>query len=435
MATVDPVYEINGSDIPTGVKGTFRALRHRNFRLFFIGQMISVTGMWMQVVAQSWLVYRLTGSAVLLGVVGFVGNLPSFVFAPLAGVLADRWNRHRLLVATQVASMIQALLFAVLILTNVIAVWHIIVLSCLLGFINAFDMPIRQSFVPDMLDRKDDLSNAIALNSTMVNGSRLIGPSIAGILIAAVGEGYCFLINGLSFIAVIGALLAMKGYRKQKKVRHEPVWQGLKVGFSYVFGFPPLSAIILLLALVSLLGMPYVILMPIFAKTILGGGPNTLGFLMAATGIGALVAAIYLASRNNVRGLGKMVGVSTGIFGLGLVLFSFSRSFPLSVALMAVTGFGMITQMAGSNTVLQTITEEDKRGRVMSFYTMAFRGMAPFSSLLAGGLASAIGAPYTLLISGLCTMLGALWYSRKVSSLRQLCPTGDVFGPVAPNAR
>jgi MFS family permease len=432
MATGNSI-QINGADIPTGVKGTFRALRHRNFRLFFIGQIISLTGTWMQVVAQSWLVYRLTGSAALLGIVGFVGNLPSFLFAPVAGVLADRMNRHRLLVATQVASMIQALLFAALILADVIAVWHIIVLSCLLGFINAFDMPIRQSFVPDMLERKDDLSNAIALNSTMVNGSRLVGPSIAGILIAAVGEGYCFLINGLSFIAVIAALLAMKGYRKNKTTRHEPVWRELKTGLSYVFGFPPLSAVILLLALISLIGMPYVVLMPIFAKTILGGGPNTLGFLMAATGVGALVGAIYLASRKDVRGLGKMVGLSAAIFGLGLILFSFSRSISLSIVLMTITGFGMITQMAGSNTVLQTIADEDKRGRVMSFYTMAFRGMVPFGSLLAGTVASGIGAPYTLLIGGSICILGALWYGRKIGSLRRACPTGDVFGS-APEA-
>jgi MFS family permease len=434
MAAGNPL-QIDGSDIPTRVKGTFRALRHRNFRLFFIGQIISLTGTWMQVVAQSWLVYRLTGSAALLGLVGFIGNIPSFVFAPVAGVLADRWNRHRLVIATQVASMIQALLFAVLIMTKVIAVWHIIVLSALLGFINAFDMPIRQSFVPDMLERKEDLSNAIALNSTMVNGSRLVGPSIAGILIAAVGEGYCFLINGLSFIAVIGALLAMKGFRKQGRTRREPVWQGLKAGFSYVFGFPPLSAVILLLALISLLGMPYVVLMPIFAKTILGGGPNTLGFLMAATGVGAMIGAIYLASRRGVHGLGKMVGLSAAIFGLGLAAFSFSRSFPLSVALMAVTGFGMITQMAASNTVLQTIADEDKRGRVMSFYTMAFRGMVPFGSLLAGSAASGIGAPNTLMVCGLGCVLGGLWYARKIASLRRLCPTGDVFGPAAAEVR
>ena len=427
MASSDAI-ESDGADIPTGVKGLFRALRHRNFQLFFIGQLISLTGTWMQVVAQSWLVYRLTGSAILLGVVGFAGNIPSFVFAPFAGVLADRWNRHRLLVITQILSMIQALIFAALILTDVIAVWHIIVLSCFLGLINAFDMPIRQSFISDMLERKDDLSNAIALNSTMVNGSRLAGPSIAGILIALVGEGYCFLINGLSFIAVIAALLAMKGYRKQSKGRREPIWQGLREGFSYVFGFPPLRSVILLLALTSLIGMPYVILMPIFARNILGGGPNTLGFLMAATGVGALVAAICLASRRNVRGLGKMVGLSAAIFGLGLIMFSFSRSFPVSVALMAVTGFGMIVQMAGSNTVLQTIAEEDKRGRVMSFYTMAFRGMVPFGSLLAGSVAAAIGAPNTLLAGGICCVLAAGLYMRSLPSLRRLCPAEEVFG-------
>jgi len=419
----------NGSEIPSGLKNTFRTLKYRNFRLFYAGQGVSVIGTWMQMVAMSWLVYRLTNSPTLLGVVGFVGNLPSFIFAPFAGVYADRWNRRRMMLVIQTLAMIQAFILAALVLTNVITVWQILCLSIFLGFINAFDMPVRQSFLLDMIEKKEDLSNAIALNSSMVNVSRLIGPSIAGILIAVVGEGYCFLINGISFLAVLAALLAMRIPPHQQKKATEPVWEGLKEGLVYAFSNVPIRSIILLLALVNLVGMPYTILMPIFAKNILHGGPHTLGFLMAAIGVGALAAAVFLASRKSVRGLGKYIAYTSALFGLGLAAFAMSHVFWVSMALMLVTGFGMISNMAASNTVLQTIADEDKRGRIMSLYTVAFRGMAPFGSLLAGSVAGAIGAPLTLFIGGLCCVLGALAYARVIPRLNRLDRANGVFGP------
>lgn len=427
MSSIDEA-QVNGLSIPSGLRGIFRALRYRNFRLFFMGQTVSLIGTWMQLIAMSWLVYRLTNSAMLLGVVGFVGNLPSLLIAPFAGVLADRWNRHRMMVIIQTLAMIQAFVLAILVLVNVVTVWHIMLLSVFMGFINAFDMPVRQSFLLDMIENKNDLSNAIALNSSMVNASRLIGPSIAGILIAATGEGICFLINAISFSAVLVALLAMKIQPRKDRRKAEPVLQELKEGLSYAFGFAPIRAIIVLLALINLVGMPYTILMPIFAKDILKGGPHTLGFLMAAVGVGALIAAVYLASRKNAEGLGKLIAWSSGIFGAGLVAFSFSRDIWLSTVLMFVTGAGMISNMAASNTVLQTIADEDKRGRVMSLYTVAFRGMAPFGSLLAGSVAAAIGAPYMLFIGGLCCVLGALLYAKEIGRLRAACSVADVFG-------
>lgn len=420
--------QFEGSAVFSSLKGIFRALRYRNFRLFFIGQTISLTGTWMQLIAMSWLVYRLTNSATLLGVVGFMGNLPSLLVAPFAGVLADRWNRHRMMIIIQAAAMLQAFILAILVLASVITVWQILLLSVFLGFVNAFDMPVRQSFLLDMIENKNDLGNAIALNSSMVNASRLIGPSIAGILIAATGEGVCFLINAISFLAVLIALMAMKIQPRKIRPAAEPVLRELKDGLSYAFGFAPIRAIIILLALINLVGMPYTILMPIFAKDILKGGPHTLGFLMAAVGVGALISAVYLASRKSARGLGQLIAWSCGIFGAGLVAFSFSRNFWISTVLMFITGAGMISNMAASNTVLQTIADEDKRGRVMSLYTVAFRGMAPFGSLLAGSVAGAIGAPYMLLIGGLCCVLGALLYAKKIGRLRAVCSIADVFG-------
>ena len=398
----------------------FRALSHRNYRLFFGGQAISLTGTWMQQIAMSWLAYRLTHSALLLGVVGFTSRIPTFLLASLAGVLADRWNRHRILVITQTLSMVQAMILAILVLTETVAVWHIISLSLLLGLINAFDIPTRQSFVVDMIEKREDLGNAIALNSSIVNGARLIGPSIAGILIATLGEGTCFLLNGLSFIAVIVALLAMKIAPKQREIQGSQVFQGLKEGFSYAFGFAPIRSVLLLLALVSLMGMPYTVLMPIFAENILHGGPQALGFLMGATGVGAIAGSIYLASRKSVLGLGRIIVISSNLFGIGLIAFSLSRLFWLSSLFMSLTGFGMIVQMASSNTVLQTIVEEDKRGRVMSFYTMAFMGMVPFGSLLAGSLANNIGAPNTVLIGGVACILGSVMFAKKLALLRKI---------------
>ena len=405
---------------PKGLKLIFRSLSHRNYRLFFGGQGISLIGTWMQQIAINWLVYRLTGSALLLGVVGFTGRIPTFVFSPLAGVLVDRWSRHRVLVVTQVLSMIQALILAYLVLTDKIVVWHIISLSIGLGLINALDTPARQAFVVDMIERREDLGNAIALNSSMNNGARLVGPSFAGLLIAAVGEGVCFLINGLSFVAVIASLLAMKLTVRKMETQNPHVLEKLREGFSYAFGFAPIRAVLLLVGLISLMGMPYTTLMPIFARDILHGGPQTLGFLLGAVGVGALIGGFYLASRKSVLGLGRIIVIASIFFGIGLISFSFSRAFLLSLALMVVVGFGMMLTLASSNTVLQTLVEEDKRGRVMSFYTMAVMGTVPFGSLLAGTLAHTIGAPQTVLIGGLCCLAGALLFERKLPLLRSL---------------
>ena len=403
-----------------GWKFTLRALRHRNYRLFFGGQSISLIGTWMTRIATSWLVYRLTDSAWLLGVVGFAGQIPTFLLAPFAGVWVDRLNRHRLLVVTQVLAMLQSFALAVLALSNRITVWDVIWLSAFQGLINAFDMPARQAFVVEMVDEREDLSNAIALNSSMVNMARLIGPSLAGIVIAAVGEGYCFLIDGLSYLAVIASLLLMRIRGGAVRQRAKSMLGELSEGWTYVSRSTAIRALLLLLALVSLVGMPYTVLMPIFAGSILHGGAHTLGFLMAASGVGALAGAVHLASRKTVLGLGRVTAFSAALFGAGLITFSLSRWFWLSLALMFVTGLGMMQQMAATNTILQTIVDEEKRGRVMSYYTMAFVGMAPFGSLIAGTVAAHIGAPRTLLISGLCCVGGAAWFAVNLKEVRRV---------------
>jgi MFS family permease len=410
----------NAKQSAGGLAFMLRALGHRNYKLFFSGQSISLIGTWMTRIATSWLVYRLTGSAWLLGVVGFAGQLPSFVLAPFAGVLVDRWNRHRLLIVTQVLALLQSLAMAILALTGLIKIWHVILLSIFQGLINAFDMPARQAFVVEMVEKRDDLANAIALNSSMVNAARLLGPSIGGVIIAAVGEGWCFMVDAISYMAVIASLLAMKlTPRPMLPANGANVLEQLREGWSYAFGFAPIRDLLLLLALVSLVGMPYTVLMPVFANEVLDGGPNTLGFLMAASGVGALGGALFLASRKSVLGLGKYIPLMAAAFGGGLIAFSFSRSLWLSLLLMVVTGLGFMVQMAASNTILQTIVDEDKRGRVMSFYTMAFMGTAPFGSLLAGSVAERIGAPQTLFFGGLCCVLGALWFARSLPSLRR----------------
>ncbi|MGA3279677.1 MAG: MFS transporter [Smithella sp.] len=405
---------------PTGLRVIFRSLQYRNFRLFFGGQSISLIGTWIQQIATPWLVYHLTGSVFLLGVVGFAGQIPTFLISPFAGVMTDRWNRYHILITTQILSMIQALLMALLFFTGVIKIWQIILLSLLLGCINACDTPARQSFFIEMVEKKKYLANAIALNSSMVNAARLLGPSIAGMLIAFTNEGICFLINGISYIFVIGSLLSMKIVPRKMINKDTRLLQELKEGFSYVFDFAPVKYIILMLGLVSLMGMPFSVLMPVFAKVIFHGGSHTFGFLMGASGIGALSAALYLASRKNVLGLFKRIPMAAGIFGLGLIAFSFSRFYLFSLLLMIVTGFGMMFQLASSNTILQTIVDDDKRGRVMSFYTMAFMGTAPFGSLLAGGLAHIIGAPYTILIGGISIILGASIFAYKLPELRKM---------------
>jgi MFS family permease len=401
-------------------KFLLRAFRYRNYRLFFGGQGVSLVGTWMQQIAISWLVYRLTDSAFLLGFVGFAGQVPTFLLTSVAGVFADRWDRRKLLVLTQVLAMLQAFLLAFLTYMGHIAVWHLVILSIFLGLINALDIPVRQSFVIDLVENKDDLGNAIALNSVMFNGARLVGPSIAGLLISIVGEATCFFLNGISFLAIVVALLAMNVLERKRVSEPLPFFQGLRDGYRYTFGFAPTRYIILLLALTSMMGMPHLVLMPVFARDILHGGPHTLGFLMGASGIGALIGALYLASKKTVLGLGRLIVISSSAFGLGLIVFSASRYIQLSLCMMLLTGFGMIVHMASSNTILQTIVVEDKRGRIMSFYAMAFMGMAPFGSLMAGSLASKIGAPNTLIISGCACVIGSLLFLTKLPLIRQL---------------
>jgi MFS family permease len=405
---------------PKGLKRTFRALNHRNYRLFFGGQGISLIGTWMQQIAMSWLVYHLTNSAFLLGVVGFSSQICSFFFSPFAGVLSDRWNRHRILLATQVFAMLQAFILAFLTLTHTITIHHIIILSVFLGMVNAFDMPTRQSFVVEMVERREDLGNAIALNSFLFNGARLVGPSIAGILISILGEGMCFLLNGISFFAVIIALLAMEMKSGKKESGKTQILKGLKEGFTYGYSFVPIRSILLLLSWTSLVGMAYTTLMPVFARDILHGTSQTYGFLMAASGVGAAIGAIYLASRKSILGLFRIIAMASGIFGIGLVALSFSHCLWVSLLFLLFVGYGMMVQMASSNTVLQTIVDDTKRGRVMSLYVMSFMGMGPLGSLLGGSLASQIGAPHTLIVGGATCLLGSLLFIKKLPSLREM---------------
>lgn len=408
-----------GFDTTMSVLQVFRSLENRNFRLFFIGQGISLIGTWMQLTAVAWLVWRLGHSALLLGLVGFASRIPTFVMAPIAGVLVDRMDRYRLVVMTQVLSMVQALALAALMFSGVIEIWHVVVLSLLLGFINAIDVPARQSFLVQMLDRRDDLTNAIALNSSMVNGARLVGPAVAGIIIAGTGEAVCFLLNGLSYVAVIAGLLMMHVQTNAKAGNDTAIMDNMREGFSYAFGFPPIRSLLLLLALVSLTGASYTQLMPIFAQEILHGGARTQGFLISAAAIGALAGALYLAGRKNARGLLRVIALAPGIFGAGLIALGLSNCLWLTLAVMPVIGLGLMVQIASTNTVLQTIVDDDKRGRVMSFYSMAFMGTVPLGSLLAGGLAHYIGAPMTVIIGGLCCIAGAVAFSRVLPALRE----------------
>ena len=395
-----------------------RALRHRNYRLFFVGQGLSLIGSWITRVATSWLVWRLTGSEALLGLVGFAGQIPTTLLAPFAGVLVNRWNRHRTLVVTQVAAMVQSAVLAAFALSGEITVGWIAVLAIGQGIINAFDMPARQAFVVEMVTSRDDLPNAIALNSSLVNAARLIGPSIAGVLIAAVGEGWCFTVDAVSYLAVVGSLLAMRGIQPRPPRPSAGVLADFRDGFRYVAGFPAIRAVLLLLALVSLTGLPHVVLMPVFAREVLGGGPHTLGLLMAASGVGALAGALWLAGRPNVLGLGRVVVIAGTTFGLALAGFALSRWLWLSVPMVVAVGAGMMIQMAGSNTLVQTLVAEEVRGRVMAFYTLAFFGMAPFGSLFAGGLATWIGAPMTVLVGGVLSLAGVALFASRLPALR-----------------
>jgi MFS family permease len=397
-----------------------RSLAHRNYRLYFAGQGVSLIGTWMQQIAMSWLVYQMTRSSFQLGVVLFAGQIPALFLSPAAGVLADRWDRHRVLLLTQTLAMVQAFLLALLTWTGCIDVWQLIALSLFLGVVNTFDMTTRQAFLSEMVTNRADLGNAIALNSSMVNGARLIGPTLAGIILAQTSADVCFLLNGLSYLAVLLALLAMRleGPRRQRHTA--PLWQGLREGFRYVSGFAPIRTLLLLLGLSSLAGMSYTVLLPEFTVRRLGGDARTLAFLTAASGLGALTGALFLASRKSILGLGRWILTALTLLGLGLLAFAWVADFKLALLVLFAIGFGMMVQMAGSNTLLQTIAAEDKRGRVMSFYTMAFLGMAPLGSLLTGVLAAWLGPRITLLINGLLCLAGAILFGISLPRLRVL---------------
>lgn len=396
---------------------TFRALRHRNYQFFFVGQLVSLSGTWMQSVAQAWLIYKLTGSAILLGLVGFSGQIPVFLIAPFGGMIADRHNRHRILIATQSIAMILAFVLALLTLTGHIQIWHVFAIAAGLGIVNAFDIPTRQAFVTDMVG-KEDLINAIALNSSMFNGARIVGPAIAGVLVASVGEGWCFFINAASYIAVITGLLLMNVRVKPRVAQNDSMISGIIEGFRYVGSTSPIRALMLLLGLISLMGMPYAVLMPIFADQILNGGASGLGLLMGASGVGALSGALVLAMRRGIKGLGRWVAISSASFGVSIILFSFSRSFWLSALILIPVGFSMMTQMASSNTLVQSLVPDNLRGRVMAVYSMMFMGMAPFGALLAGTLAQHIGAPVTVALGGAVCILGSIGFAIRLPALQ-----------------
>jgi MFS family permease len=371
-------------------------------------------------IATGWLVYRLTGSSVLLGTVSFAGQAPTFFLAPLAGVLVDRWNRHRTLVMTQILSMLQSFAVAGLALSGLITVWHIVLLALVQGVVNAFDMPARQSLLVEMVDSREDLPNAIALNSSMVNAARLVGPALAGLVISAVGEAWCFVVDGVSYIAVILSLLTMQIARRPLAIGRPGVGDQFREGWTYVAQSVPIRSILLLLGVVSLAGMPYTVLMPLIASKVLHGGPNTLGVLMAASGLGALAGAISLAMRRTVLGLGMRIIVCSALFGVSLIAFGWSTHLWMSLLIMPVLGFTMMQQMAASNTILQTIVEDHKRGRVMSFFSMAFQGMAPFGSLMAGTLAATVGTRWTLAVSGILCIAASLWFARQLPEIRRI---------------
>jgi MFS family permease len=397
----------------------FSSLRSKNYRLYFAGQSISLIGTWMQNVALSWLVYRLTGSVFLLGLVGFMSQIPMFILAPITGVLTDRFDRLRIMTLAQICFMLQALAMTLLVLFNLIAVWHIIALSLVFGIISAFDAPARQSLVIDLIDRREDLGNAIALNSAIFNGARLIGPAIAGITIAIVGEGICFLINTLSFVAVIFALLKIRVPVRKIVTQETKLKKVFKDGFSYTFKTIPIRMLLIQLALLSLVALPFIILLPAYAKEILHGSSDTLGYLMSSLGAGALTGAIYMASRKSVIGLGRIISLYTSLLGLMIVLASFSRNTYFSLILFYFGGLSMILTIAAINTMIQTIADEDKRGRVMSFYAMALMGTTPIGNLMAGTIASGIGIPYTLLAGGVITIISGAVFELKRKSLRK----------------
>lgn len=400
------------------LRDSLRALNSRNYRLFFFGQGVSLVGTWIQRVAIGWLVYRITNSALLLGTVEFVGMLPTFLLSPFTGVLADRWNRHTIMLATQIGFSACAFTLGILVVTDLVQVWHIMALSTISGIVMAFDVPARQSFVVDMVEDRRDIGNAIALNSTMFNGARLVGPSIAGLVIAAVGEWICFFINGTTFIAVIAALLAMQIAPRANNAVHRNVLVELKEGALYAYRTVPIRSVLMLMAFVSVVGMSYMTLLPVFAKDVLRGGPDTLGFLMASTGLGAVGGAFYLASRKDTLTINWQIPAALALLGLGLLAMGTSQTVWLSYGIVLITGFAQMVIIASSNTVIQTVVDEDKRGRVMSLYAMAFMGMAPFGSLYAGTSAKFLSAPVAVAVSGTLCLFGAALFAVLLRAMK-----------------
>jgi MFS family permease len=413
---------LNHPKTDSRLKTTFRALRHRNFRIFFSGQLFSLVGTWIQTVAESWLVYRLTGSSLKLGAVGFCAQIPVFIAAPIGGIIADRYDRRKIVIGTQISAMVLALIYAALVLIHgsdgkmLIRVPHIFVLAALLGLVNGIDIPARQSFMVEMVG-KEDLMNAIALNSSMFNGARIVGPAIAGIMVGAIGEGWCFFANGISYIAVIAGLLLITVQPRVISVKSSPT-QHLIAGFRFVKGAKPIRDMLLLLGVVSLVAMPYAVLMPIFADRILHVGAEGLGILMGATGVGALLAALSLAARSGLKGLGRLIGFAALGFGVSLIAFSSSRTFLLSVLLLVPVGFGMMLETTTSNTLIQAMVPDELRGRVMAVYTMMFMGMAPLGSLFSGAVADRLGAPVTLSIGGFVCMIAATVFLSRLPQFR-----------------
>jgi MFS family permease len=430
-----------GSVISRGasISHAWRAMHHRNFKLFFFGQSISVIGNWMTRLATSWLVYRLTHSVLLLGIVSFSGQIISFALGPFAGVWVERLNRRKLLIATQAAAAVQSLALAALTLTHVITLWEIIALTALQGLINSLDMPGRQSFLVQMVEDRNDLSNAIAINSSMANGARLIGPAIAGLVIGAFGEGWCFFVDGLSYFAVIASLLLMRIKPADVRRSTSTMLEQIREGWDYVRTFRPIRTILLLFSLLSLMGYSWSVLLPAFAAQVLHGGATTLGWLTGSAGVGALISALSLAVRKTVVGLTRMLQIASAMLGVALILFGLSHVLWLSFLLMVFVGFGMLQAASVSNTIIQSLVPEDKRARVMSYYTMAFFGSAPFGSLFAGALADRIGAPHTVFITGAFCILGSLWFTFEMPKLKGvmqpiyqqmgLIPTPDLQQP------
>lgn len=411
----------NSLEPTRGLKTIIRAFNSRNYRLYFIGQGASLIGTWMQQIALSWLVYRLTRSAFLLGLVGFATQIPQTILTPITGVLADRWNRYRIMIVNQVLEMVEAVILAILVFTHRIAIWQIVILGIILGIVNALDGPTRHAFIVQLVEKREDLPNAIALNSAMFNTARVIGPAIAGILIALVGEGVCFLINAASFLAVIAALLAMRIRPQEIKppAAESGIFRELREGFSYTFGMKPVRMIIIHFAWVSLMGMSFTVLVPILADKILKGGVHGLGFLMGAIGAGALTGAIVLAARKRADGLWKLIALSSTIFGISLILLAVSRSYVFSLFLMFFSGTGMTSQMTCSNTFLQTTCDDSKRARVMAFYLLAFFGTIPIGNLMLGALANWVGVPTTLLFAGIASVAGSIFFAARFSALER----------------